>query len=103
MERLRGKTALVTGASRGIGRRIAVALAEQGMNLVLSARSSPALERAATACRSTGVRVAAIAADLGRRSEVESLAARAEAESDGITVLVNNAAIERAQPYEEAE
>lgn len=103
MDRIRGKTALVTGASRGIGRRIAVALAEQGMSLVLSARSDTALDGAVVACRAAGAHVIRIAADLGRRGEVESLAARAEAETDGISVLVNNAAIERAVSYEKVE
>jgi short-subunit dehydrogenase len=102
MKHLRGKTALVTGASRGIGPHIVSALAEEGMNLVLSARTEHALQQTADTARSFGVRVTCVAADLGQRSGVESLAERAEAEpwGGGIAVLVNNAAVERALPFD---
>lgn len=100
MEELRGRTALVTGASRGIGPHIAGALADAGMHLVLAARTVDALAATARAARDRGVRVLTLAADLGDRAQVQSLAERAEAESGGIAVLVNNAAIERASSYE---
>ena len=104
MDRIEGKTALVTGASRGIGRRIAVALAKEGMNLVLSARSLGALEETAGSARAAGARVTRIASDLADRSAVASLARRAEAESaEGLAVLVNNAAMEHAQRFEEVD
>lgn len=104
MDGIRGKVALVTGASRGIGRRIAVALAQEGMNLVLSARSLGALEETAGIARAAGVRVTLVAADLEDRDAVISLAQRAEAAfPDGVAVLVNNAAIEQAQRFEEVD
>ena len=97
MNGIRGKVALVTGASRGIGRRIAVALAQEGMNLVLSARSLGALEETAEIAQTAGARVTPIATDLEDRDAVISLAQRAEAEfSDGVAVLVNNVAVEHA-------
>ena len=100
MKHLRGKLALVTGASRGIGPNIVRALAAEGMNLVLSARTEAALHATADSARAMGVRVSTIAADLIRRTDVEALAAKAEAESGGVAVLVNNAGIECALPYE---
>ena len=100
MRELRGKTALVTGASRGLGPHIARALAGEGMNLVLSARSVEALEPTVRAVREYAGRVTCVAADLGQRADVEALAQRAEVESGGVAVLVNNAAIERALPFE---
>jgi short-subunit dehydrogenase len=100
MRQIRGKTALVTGASRGIGPHIVRALAEGGMNLVLSARSVSALEQSADDARSLGARVSCIAGDLRHRGDVATLAQRAEAEPGGIAVLVNNAALERALPFE---
>lgn len=100
MKNIRGKTALVTGASRGIGSRIALALADEGMNLVLSARTVAAIADTATEARSRGVDVTCLAAELSDRRQVESLARRAEAESGGIGVLVNNAAIEHACSYD---
>jgi short-subunit dehydrogenase len=99
MKHLRGKTALVTGASRGIGPYVARALAERGMHLVLSARATASLDTVAAAARALGVRVTCIAADLEQRADVESLAQRAESESGGIAVLVNNAGIESAHAY----
>lgn len=104
MDGIRGKVALVTGASRGIGRRIAVALAQEGMNLVLSARSLGALEETAEIAQAAGARVTPIATDLEDRDAVISLAQRAEAEfSGGVAVLVNNAAVEHAQRFEEVD
>ncbi|MDQ6636062.1 MAG: SDR family NAD(P)-dependent oxidoreductase [Gemmatimonadota bacterium] len=103
MKQIRGKTALVTGASRGIGPHIVRALAEEGMNLVLSARTVSALEQSANVARSLGVRVTCLAADLRRRSDVETLAQRADAEMGGIAVLVNNAGMEGALPYDKVE
>lgn len=98
MKQLRGKTALVTGASRGLGRHIVRALAAEGMNLVLSARDTAALEEIANDVRGRGTRVTCIAADLRQRPDVEMLAKAAAAEP-GIAVLVNNAGIESAHSY----
>src|SRR5687767_13173089 len=103
MKEIRGKTALVTGASRGIGPHIVRALAEQGMNLVLSARTTSALEQSAESARSLGARVTLVPADLRKQSDTEMLAPRAEAEGGGIAVVVNNAAIEKALRYDEVD
>src|SRR3954463_3419704 len=100
MKDLRGKTALVTGASRGIGPHIVNALAREGMNFVLSARSLGALESTAAAARAAGSRVPCIAANLGIRADVERLAERAESEPGGVAVLVNNAGVETAMPFD---
>lgn len=104
MDGIRGKVALVTGASRGLGKRIAVALAQEGMNLVLSARSLSALAETVQIAQAAGARVTPVATDLADPDAVISLARRAEAEfSDGVAVLVNNAAIEQAQRFEEVD
>jgi short-subunit dehydrogenase len=103
MKQLRGKTALVTGASRGIGPHIVRALAEEGMHFVLSARSVAALESTAEQARALGARVSCVAADLSRRSDLEALAQRAAREPGGVALLVNNAAIECALPFEQVD
>jgi NAD(P)-dependent dehydrogenase (short-subunit alcohol dehydrogenase family) len=85
---LAGKRALVTGGSKGIGRAAAEALAEEGCDLVLAARTQSALDATAEAIRSRfQVPVAVIAADLSVQAEVERVA-RAAGELD---ILVNNA------------
>ena len=61
---LKGKTALVTGASRGIGPHLATALAGRGMNLVLTGRSESELELVAAEQRKRGVRVLTVVTDL---------------------------------------
>ncbi|MBN2573075.1 MAG: SDR family oxidoreductase [Deltaproteobacteria bacterium] len=89
---LRGKWALVTGASRGIGREIARGLAAKGCNLVLHSRARKhcaALER--ELCKQ--VKVALVGAELSIEGEVDRLVAEALAKSRGIDVLYNNAAI----------
>jgi short-subunit dehydrogenase len=95
VKELRGKTALVTGASRGIGAHIARALASEGMRLVLAARSAEALEGIAAELRARGAEVVTIPADLARRDHIEALAERA----GGVDVLVNNAGLELAAAY----
>jgi short-subunit dehydrogenase len=97
---MRGKTALVTGASRGIGLFIARALAGEGMNLIVVARSAEALEAAGAELRSHAIRVTTIAADVGRLDELEMLVARAEADSGGVDVLVNNAGLDFPYPFD---
>lgn len=91
-EELRGKRAVVTGASRGIGVYIARALAERGCDLVLSARRAESLADIVAACEAKGVRVKAVAADLSRAEDRERLVE----EAGEIDLLVNNAGLELA-------
>ena len=94
MEQLRGRTALVTGASGGIGRKIARRLAGEGTNVVVSGRREEALAEAVDELRELGVEAEAIAADLGDLSQVDPLVERCEAALGPIDVLVNNAGLE---------
>jgi len=88
---LRGKRALVTGGSKGIGRATALLLAEEGCDLVLAARDPAALAVAADAVRSRSqVAVETVAVDLSRQDGVERLAASVT-EGGPLDVLVNNA------------
>jgi len=94
MKQLRGLTALVTGASGGIGKYIAVELARAGMNVVVSGRREDALASAVAQLRDTGVRAEAVSADLSDHKQVESLIDRSEAALGPVDVLVNNAGVE---------
>ncbi len=88
------RTAIVTGASHGIGSYIARALAARPMNLLLVARSEPELERLAAELRTRDTAVAFAAVDLGRRDAAQQIAEAAAAELGRVDVLVNNAATE---------
>ena len=98
---LRGSTALVTGASAGIGLSVARRLAQAGANLVLAARRVEPLEEAAAALQSLGVKAIAVPTDVSHLEALESLVERAMAEFGTIDVLVNNAGVEAFRPYEE--
>jgi 3-oxoacyl-[acyl-carrier protein] reductase len=92
--RLSGKTALITGASRNIGRAIALAYAAEGADLLLNTRTNrEELEAVAAECRKAGVRVATALADVGDAGAVEAMVTRGLAELGAIDVLVCNAAI----------
>jgi 3-oxoacyl-[acyl-carrier protein] reductase len=86
--KLAGKTALITGASKGIGRATANAMAEEGCNVVLVARTAADLKAAqAEIARKSNVRVDVFAADLSDSANVEKIAAA----FPGVDILVNNA------------
>jgi 3-oxoacyl-[acyl-carrier protein] reductase len=92
---LEGRVALVTGASRGIGRVTALALAEQGADLVVSARSAELLGEVAAQIESLGRRVLAVVADVEKSADIDALIEQAIATFGRIDILVNNAGITR--------
>src|SRR5215210_4764046 len=94
MANYQGKTAIVTGGTRGIGRAIAEAFAREGMNVCVGARSIEDVERAVRELDGVGDGgVTGAACDVRVREEVEALVAHAVEEFGGVDVLVNNAGI----------
>lgn len=88
---LKGKVAIVGGASKGLGRACAQALAEEGMNVAICSRSQPDLEKAAQEIRSaTGVEVLAFAGDLDKHETIRDLINAAVDRFGRLDVLVNN-------------
>jgi 3-oxoacyl-[acyl-carrier protein] reductase len=89
---LKGRSALVTGASKGIGKAIAIGLAKEGVNLALFARTAGALDAAAKEiAAATGVRVLALPTDIRDDTAVKAAVERARAELGTLHILVNNA------------
>jgi 3-oxoacyl-[acyl-carrier protein] reductase len=102
MDDLRGRIALVTGASRGIGRAIALALARAGCDVALNFRERAAqAEAAAAEIRAAGVRCITVGADVSRSAEVASMMTTIETELGSPGVVVNNAGISRVQKIED--
>jgi short-subunit dehydrogenase len=97
---LRGSTALVTGASAGIGLAIAQRLAQSGANLVLAARRPGPLEEAAASLRPLRIKAIVVPTDVSQLAALEALVARAMGELGKIDVLVNNAGIEAFSHYD---
>ncbi|MGF1507888.1 MAG: SDR family NAD(P)-dependent oxidoreductase [Myxococcota bacterium] len=91
---MKGRRALVTGASRGIGPYIARALADEGVHVALTARSPEPLEALASEIRERGVDVHVITADLSERDERARLVEEAESALGAVDILVNNAGLE---------
>ena len=100
---LTGRTALVTGSSAGIGYAIARGLAGAGARVILNARSTDKLERAAAQLREEGATVFTSAFDVSAGDAVNAAIDRIEAEVGPIDILVNNAGMQRRAPLDQFE
>jgi 3-hydroxybutyrate dehydrogenase len=99
---LKGKTALITGSTSGIGRGIAEALAGQGANVVLNGLGrADEIEALRAGIAGRGVAARYDSADMTRPDEIEAMIRRAVAEFGAIDILVNNAGIQHVAPIEE--
>ena len=102
MLELDGRIALITGASRGIGRAVAIALADRGADVVVNYRQRTSdAESAAAEIQALGRKALVVQADVAQASEVNRLVAAALARFGKIDILVNNAGIARVQPMDE--
>src|SRR5262249_6491741 len=88
---LKGKVALVTGSSRGIGRGVALALAAEGCDVMLTGRGEKALNEVADAIRKAGRRAAVAIVDLRQSDAPAKLVAQVQRELGGLDILINNA------------
>jgi NAD(P)-dependent dehydrogenase (short-subunit alcohol dehydrogenase family) len=95
---LTDKIALVTGAGRGVGRTVALALAAAGADIVACARTAPEIEALSTEVRSLGRRAEAIVTDVIDEASCEHLIATTVERLGGLDILVNNAGINIRKP-----
>jgi NAD(P)-dependent dehydrogenase (short-subunit alcohol dehydrogenase family) len=98
---LQGKVAMVTGASRGLGRAISLALAHAGADLVLLARDAARLDETRDQAAACGRRAIVTTADVSSAVEVDAATSRAIAEYGRIDILVNNAGLGLMKPLVE--
>jgi 3-oxoacyl-[acyl-carrier protein] reductase len=96
-QHLRGKVAVVTGASRGIGRAIALRLAARGASVACIATSAERARETSEACAGLGVASSAYGVDVAKTAAVGELVTQIQAELGGLDLLVNNAGITRDQ------
>ncbi len=97
--RLEGKTALVTGSTRGLGRTIAEWLAREGASIIVSGREADAVEDSVQAVRALGSDAFGIPADLSKMDDTERLATEALAHAPQLDILVNNAGMSIRQSF----
>jgi NAD(P)-dependent dehydrogenase (short-subunit alcohol dehydrogenase family) len=88
---LSGKTAIVTGGGKGVGRQLAQGLAEAGANIVVCARQPERCEEAAAELEQLGVRALGLGCDVRDPEQVQAVVARTTADFGGVDILVNNA------------
>src|SRR5438309_8376301 len=100
LKNLAGRTAIVTGTSRGIGPHIARALSAEGMRVVLAARSRPELQQVAADINASGGNALAIPTDIRERSSLASLVTAANEAFGAVDVLVNNAGGDPLLPFD---
>ncbi|KIO75894.1 3-ketoacyl-ACP reductase [Pedobacter lusitanus] len=91
MESLRGKNALITGAGKGIGRAVAIALAQEGVNVGLIARTAADLQNLAEELKAFNVQIAIAAADVSSIDSVNTAVTKIKADLGVIDILINNA------------
>ena len=93
MRKLENRIAIVTGASQGIGKAIALAFGQQGAKVVVTARTTDAIEAVANQLREIGTEALAITADLSVETDIRRIAEETVKRFGGTDILVNNAAI----------
>ncbi|MXN92238.1 3-ketoacyl-ACP reductase [Flavobacterium sp. Sd200] len=93
MQSLKGKNALITGAGKGIGKAVALALAAEGTNVILLARTAADIESVAKEAEAFGVKALAITADIADIDSVNNAVTKAIDEFKTIDILINNAGI----------
>ena len=91
MGKLSGKTAIITGAGRGLGKQIAIRFAEEGANIAVCARSLERLQETERLCREAGANVLCFACDVTNTSDMEAFVAATAEKFGGIDILYNNA------------
>ena len=102
LDDLAGKVALVTGASRGIGRAIAIVLAKVGADVAVNYKThADEAHRVCSEIESVGRRAVAVGADMSVAADVSRLVETVEEQLGPVTILVNNAGVTRPQPIEE--
>ena len=98
---LKGKTALVTGSTSGIGLGIALSLARQGANIVLNGFGDAEGPKAEVAAAAPGIRVGYHGADMSKPAEIEAMMAYVAQEFGACDILVNNAGIQHVAPVDQ--
>lgn len=98
---LEGKTAIVTGAGRGIGRSIALGLAEAGSNVVVCSRTTSELEELAVEIKAKGVEALVVPCDIQNPAAIDHVIQQTMDQFGSIDVLINNAGITKKHPAEE--
>ncbi len=98
---LKGKVALVTGGSRGIGRAIALKLADQGAHVAICGRTQDSLDATVTELKALGVPAWGIQADVSRLDDIEAMVSQTVSDAGAIDILVNNAVTSTSAPFDE--
>jgi len=101
MSDLKGKNAVITGASRGIGKAVAVKLAQEGVNVVIAARNQETLDKTVMEIQGqAGGKVIGVPTDVSRLDDLKRLHETAMSELGGIDILVNNAGVSSQYPFD---
>jgi len=102
MGKLDGKVELVTGSGRNIGRTTVLKLAAEGAHVVVNSRTNQAeADAVAREAQARGVKALSIVADVGKKDQVEAMAAKVLSEFGRVDILINNAAIRPHKPFTE--
>lgn len=101
MDNLKGKNAVITGASRGIGKAVALKLAQEGVNVMIAARNKETLDKAVDEIQGqTSTKVVGVPTDVSRLEDLKNLYETAKAELGEIDILVNNAGVSSQYPFD---
>jgi NAD(P)-dependent dehydrogenase (short-subunit alcohol dehydrogenase family) len=98
---LTGKTAVITGGSRGLGKAMALALAAEGVNIVLAARDEEAMASVAAEAETLGAQALCVKTDVTDEAAIDALKDQTLARFGGVDILINNAGINIRKPVHE--